>query len=128
MDSVPISYTNAGWIAWFESDLELDLQWKDAVQIRFGIEYQVSDCFALRAGFYLDPRVGVNETANILLSEFDYKWICFGFGLKKGKIVLDVAVEYGIGKEFEVSLTEGGMPGIHGLNIFVPNVSLTILL
>jgi long-chain fatty acid transport protein len=128
LDSVPVSYSDPGWIVFFESELGMDLKWKDATQIRFGMEYQVSSCFALRAGFYLDPRVGVNETANILLPEFGYKWICFGFGLKKGKIVLDVAVEYGMGEEFEVGLTEGGMPGIHNGHILVPNIALTILL
>ena len=128
LKSVPVSYSNVGWATFFESGSELHLKWKDATQIRFGMEYQVSKCFALRAGFYLDPRVGVNETANILLPELEYKWICFGFGIKKRKIVLDVAVEYGIGKDFEVGLTEGGMPGTHGMKIFVPNVSLTILL
>ena len=128
LDRVPASFSNAGWIAFFEDALSMDLLWKDAIQIRFGMEYQVSKCFALRAGFYLDPRVGVNETANILLPEFGYKWICFGFGLKKKKIILDFAVEYGMGEEFTVGLTDGGMPGIHNGHILVPTIALTILL
>jgi len=128
MDSVPISYSNAGWITFFESELAMDLQWEDAVQIRFGMEYMVSKCFALRAGFYLDPRVGVNETQMILLPELAYKWITFGFGIKKAKFILDFGVEYGMGKEVEVGLTDGGMPGKHNAKILVPNIALTILL
>jgi long-chain fatty acid transport protein len=129
LKTIPVDFTS--WNA-FESGSILYLQWKDAVQIRFGMEYQVSTCFALRAGFYLDPRVGVDETANILLPELAYKWICFGFGIKKGKIILDVAVEYGIGKEIDVPFIvppiDLRMPGIHGVNILVPNIALTILL
>lgn len=132
MDSIPISYTNPGWIAFFESGSELTLRWKDAVQWRFGLEYKVSDTFALRGGFYTDPVVAPIDTHNILLPELGYNFVTFGFGYKKGKIILDVAVEYGIGKDIEVGIMEAdpaaGMPGIHGMNILVPNIALTILL
>ncbi len=130
LKSIPVSYTS--WAGTpIESGSELHLKWKDATQIRFGMEYKVSACFALRAGFYLDPRVGVDETANILLPELGYKWICFGFGIKKGSIILDVAVEYGIGKNVVVAPVnppDNRMPGTYGMKLFVPNISLTILL
>lgn len=132
MDSIPIHYTNPGWIAFFESGSELQLRWKDAVQLRFGLEYKVSEAFALRGGFYTDPVVSPIDTHNILLPEIGYKWITFGFGYKTGRVKLDFAVEYGMGKEIEVGLMEAdpgvGMPGIHGMDILVPNIALTILL
>ncbi len=132
MESIPISYTNPGWIAFFEAGSELLLKWKDAVQWRFGLEYKVSENFALRGGFYTDPVVSPIDTHNILLPELGYNFITFGFGYKKGKIKLDVGVEYGMGKDIEVGLFEAdpnaGMPGIHGMDILVPNIALTILL
>ena len=132
MESIPISFTNAGWIANFESGSELQLRWKDAVQWRFGLEYKVSEAFALRGGFYTDPVVSPIDTHNILLPELGYNFVTFGFGYKKGKIILDVGVEYGIGKDITVGILEAdpaaGMPGTHGLDILVPNIALTILL
>lgn len=132
MESIPIAYTNPGWIAFFEAGSELQLRWKDAVQWRFGLEYKVSEAFALRGGFYTDPVVAPIDTHNILLPEVSYNFVTFGFGYKKGKIVLDVGVEYGMGKDITVGLLEAdpaaGMPGIHGMDILVPNIALTILL
>ncbi|MCP5102602.1 MAG: hypothetical protein GY950_04445 [bacterium] len=130
MESIPISYSNPGWITFFESGSELLLKWKDAVQWRFGFEYKVSDTFALRGGFYTDPVVAPIDTHNILLPEVGYNFYTFGFGYKKGNISLDVSFEYGKGKDIEVGLLEAdpnaGMPGIHGMDIMVPNIALTI--
>jgi long-chain fatty acid transport protein len=132
LDTIPISYSNPGWIAFFESGSELILQWKSRVQWRFGLEYKVSETFALRGGFYTDPVVSPIETHNILLPELGYNFITFGFGYKKGKIKLDVCFEYGMGKDITVGLMEAhptaGMPGIHGMDLLVPNIALTILL
>ncbi len=132
LDTIPISFTNPGWIAAFEADTALHLKWKDATQIRFGMEYKVSDAFAIRAGYYNDPQVTTPSTMNILLPELGYNWFTFGFGYKKGKISLDFAIEFAFGTETTVTMNDvlagGGvaMPGIHGMNIVVPNLSLTI--
>jgi long-chain fatty acid transport protein len=130
MDTIPMAFTNAGWIAFLESGVELQLRWKNAVQWRFGLEYKLSDAFALRGGFYIDPIVSPIDTHNILLPELGYKWVTFGFGYTKGNITLDVGVEYGMGKDEEVpfGLYEDAMPGIHGMDILVPNIALTIRL
>lgn len=127
IDVIPISYSNVGWIAFFQDGSGLELKWKDAVQLRFGMEYKVSDSFALRAGYYFDPSPSEKETLNILLPEHTYNFFTFGFGYSKGKIVLDVAVEYASGSE-EVAYGEGAMPGKHGMKLLVPNISLTIRL
>ncbi len=132
MEEIPISFTNAGWKAFFETSAALTLRWKDQVQLRFGLEYMVSETFAVRAGYYNDPIVSPIDTHNILMPELGYNWITFGIGYKAGKIALDVAVEYGIGKDVEVGIAEAdpnaGMPGIHGMKIVVPNIALTIYL
>ncbi|MCX6581555.1 MAG: outer membrane protein transport protein [Candidatus Aminicenantes bacterium] len=128
--NIPVAYTNAGWKQFFEADADLQLRWKDAVQLRFGLEYWVSSAFALRGGFYTDPIVSPIDTHSILLPEHAYNWVTFGFGYKAGNISLDVAVEYGMGKDVTVSFAEAGdgMPGTYGVKIFVPNIALTIRL
>lgn len=128
LDTIPMSFTNAGWIAFLESGLELQLRWKNAVQWRFGLEYKVSEALALRGGFYIDPIVSPVDTHNILLPEVSYKWVTFGFGYSKGNITMEVGVEYGIGKDVEVpfGLYEDAMPGIHGMDLLVPSIALTI--
>jgi long-chain fatty acid transport protein len=132
MDEISISFTNPGWKAFFESSAALTLRWEDHIQLRFGLEYMVSETFAVRAGYYSDPIVSPIDTHNILVPSLGYNWITFGIGYKTGKIALDVAVEYGIGKDVEVSIAEAdpvvGMPGIHGMNLLVPNIALTIYL
>lgn len=131
LKTIPISYTNAGWKQYFEAGGELQLRWKDAVQWRFGLEYWLSETFALRGGFYTDPIVSPIDTHNILMPEHGYKWITFGMGYKKGNISLDLAVEYGMGKDITVSFQEAGedgMPGTFTAKILVPNLALTIRL
>lgn len=129
---IPITFDNAGWEMFFADGSAFELKWKDAVQLRFGMEYKVSQSLALRAGFYTDPVVSPIETHNILLPELGYNWITFGFGYTSGNVSIDFAVEYGMGDEIEVGLTEAdpsaGMPGVHGMNILVPAISVSIRL
>jgi long-chain fatty acid transport protein len=132
MEDIPISFSNAGWIAFFEESAKFNLRWKDQVMLRFGFELMASPTFAVRAGFYTDPVVSPIDTHNILLPELGYNWITFGIGYKGAKMALDVSVEYGFGKDIEVGIAEAdpaaGMPGIHGMSILVPNIALTIYL
>ena len=141
LQTVAITYTDQLWSALkghpnpllaplaqaFNKDFHLN--WKDTVQIRVGGEYFVSDSFALRGGFYTDPSPALDATINILLPQINYNFITCGIGYKTDKIALDVGFEYGIGKDRTTPVTAVyGMPGIHGMNIMVPNVSFTIFL
>jgi len=130
LKNIPIAYTNAGWKQFFEADADLQLRWKNAVQWRFGLEYRLSEAFALRGGFYTDPIVSPIDTHNILLPELGYNWITFGVGYKAGNINLDLGVEYGMGKDVTVSFADAGdgMPGVFGAKILVPNIAVTIRL
>ncbi len=124
---VEVSYDNQFWNAYFANGAEFDLKWDDTIQIRAGMEYKINDKFALRMGVYKDPAPSPLETLNILLPNVDFLSFAFGFGYTTDKINLDFAVEYLKGSDREVPLgDEYAMPGVHGMSIVVPNISLTI--
>jgi long-chain fatty acid transport protein len=129
MGTLPIQFTNPGWVLFIQDDRALHLEWEDAVQIRFGLEYKVSEKFALRCGYYSDPSVSPKHTMSVLLPQLGYNWFTCGFGYSTKKFNLDFGVEYGTGKDVEVGLLEAipgvGMPGIHGMKMIVPNIALT---
>jgi long-chain fatty acid transport protein len=136
LQRIPISFENQYWEAYFGADgptvpLWLnrtdDFVWKDTFQYRFGAEYWVSNSFALRAGYYLDQNPGPLETQNILLPEFKYNWFTAGFGYSSGKLVIDAAIQYGMGADITVPLdpTTYDMPGVHGMSMWVPSLNFT---
>jgi long-chain fatty acid transport protein len=132
IEKIEATYSDAAWQANLSKGASLELRWKDKVQYRFGMEYKLSDQFALRGGYYYDPVVGPDETLTILLPQFTYNVVTFGLGYRTEKISLDLCVEYLMGKErtinpatFTNPLSDPGMPGVHGMKILVPNISLT---
>jgi long-chain fatty acid transport protein len=130
MDSIPMTFTNAGWKAYFESGADLDLRWKDALQFRVGMEYKATGKLALRAGYYNDQNPGNSKTLTILLPEHAYNWITCGIGFISDKLTVDLGFEYGFGDTIDISPTElgatdPGMPGTHKMKIMSPNITLT---
>ncbi len=130
LSDIPVTYDDAGWkAAGMEQASTFELRWEDTTDIRFGIEYKVSDFLALRGGFYTDRAPSPEETLNIMLPSIDYKCVTFGLGYKKGKMSVDIAFEYVTGKDREVDpmnyLVGAGMPGTHGMKIVVPNITFT---
>lgn len=130
MDTIPMEFTNPGWKLFFENGAALRLDWKDCVQIRFGLEYKTSEKFAIRAGYYYDPNPSPLKTRTILLPEMTFNFFTFGFGYHTEKVTIDFGFEYGMGKELEITMADlgvddPGMPGIHNLDIFVPNIAIT---
>jgi long-chain fatty acid transport protein len=131
IDTITITYDNAAWQALkahpvigaaFNNDFVLN--WKDAIQWRFGLEYAISEKLAARAGYYIDPSPSPAETLNVLLPEIAYNVITVGFGYKTEKMGIDFCLETLLGKDQESPLT-GKMPGTHGMNILVPNIAFT---
>jgi long-chain fatty acid transport protein len=131
IDTIAITYDNAAWQALkghpqlgaaFNNDFVLN--WKNAIQYRFGLEYVLCSKMSLRAGYYYDPSPSPAETLNILLPEITYNAITAGFGYKTNKINIDFCLEYLMGKKQESPIT-GKMPGTHGMNILVPNIGIT---
>lgn len=133
MDTIPMAFANQFWKLYFEPGAQLQLDWKDCWQIRFGLEYKTSEKFALRAGYYYDPNPSPKNTRTILLPEMTFNFFTFGFGYHTEKVTIDVGFEYGMGKELEITMADlgpddPGMPGIHNLDILVPNISITFRL
>lgn len=133
IDTIAITYDNAGWQASkahpllgaaFNNDFVLN--WKDAIQWRFGLEYAISEKLAMRAGYYYDPTPSPLETLNVLLPEITYNVITVGFGYKTDKMNLDFCFETLMGKDaVSPLLPTSKMPGTHGMNILVPNIAFT---
>jgi hypothetical protein len=61
---------------------------------------------------------------NILLPQIPYNMFTFGAGYQGAKFSVNAALEMIYGQEQTVPLTATAkMPGIHGMNIIVPNIS-----
>lgn len=130
LDTIPVEYSDPTWapvLAMAGVDMDFDLRWEDTWQFKVGLEYQVSNCLALRAGFYSDPAPSPIATQNILLPNIDYTAITAGIGYKSKKIAIDFAFEYIMGEDRVVPLTEpDAMPGTHGMGVVVPNLTFTL--
>ncbi len=132
IQKIDATYTDTAWQANLAKGASIDLRWENKIQYRVGLEYKLSDQFALRGGYYYDPAVGPDETLTILLPQFTYNVVTFGLGYQTEKISLDLAIEHLMGGDrtidptkFPSPLTDPGMPGVHGMQLWVPNISLT---
>ncbi len=134
IDTISITYDDVYWEAMrqhpqlksaFENNFVLN--WKDRIQWRFGAQYQLKDSLFLRAGYYYDPSPSPADTLNILLPEITYNVGTLGLGYKKNRISVDFCLEYLFGKEAESPMT-GKMPGLHNMNIIVPNIAISFVL
>ena len=129
MEKIVTKYADAIWsgaMAQLGGD-EMPFLWENAMQIRFGMQYQVSEMIAIRAGYYNDPTPGVDETTNILLPQIDYKVLTFGLGIRAGgPFSFDLSFEYLMGSDNEIPMMTyaHAMPGVHGMNMFVPNLTM----
>lgn len=130
LQDIPITFDSAGWrAAGMEEGAAFVLNWKNTLDIKFGIEYWLNRTFALRAGYYTDHSPSDEETLNILLPSIDYRAWTVGFGYRKGKFQLDFAFEHVSGDDRYVDpmnyYVGSGMPGFHGMTILVPNIMIT---
>ncbi len=102
------------------------MHWKDATQIRFGAEYKIKT-FAFRGGYYFDPAPSPDETMNVLVPNYDFSAVTFGFGyaLENG-LHVDFSGEYLKGKDRDIplTLTDVEMPGYYTLKIWSFGASL----
>jgi len=67
--------------------------WKDSYLIRSGLQYQLSESLALRAGVVYDKTPQPVESMDPILPDADRWAFTAGFGYKSGKFFLDVAYQ-----------------------------------
>jgi len=95
------------------------LNWKDALQIRFGLQYDVNEDLALRVGYYNDPAPAPDKTLNVLFPSISNNVITVGSSHNFGDFGIDAGLEHLIGEDRTVTASGENMPGTHGMNIFV---------
>lgn len=129
LEDIPVVFDDPSWKS-LEEASKFILRWEDTFDVKLGMQYKLSESFYLRAGFYTDKAPSPAETLNIMLPNISYNAVTGGLGYKKGKISLDIAVEYLIGTDREVDpmnyLVGTGMPGTHGMKMLVPNATFSI--
>ena len=76
------------------ADKEVEENWKDSFVLRAGLQYQLSESFALRGGFLYDQTPQPEETMDPILPDANRWAITGGFGYKTGSFVIDVAYQY----------------------------------
>jgi long-chain fatty acid transport protein len=135
VDEIDLEYTNSLWQIMMGTSGQnvLPLLWKDALQIRFGAEYKVTQAIALRAGYYIDPSPAPDSTMNVLLPSFDFNVLTFGVGYALNSLNVDLGFEYLMGKDRTIDYLDTlpgaryphAQPGKYGMNIVVPNISVS---
>lgn len=113
---------------------EIVLNWADALQIRAGLEFMVTEAIALRLGYMYDPAPAPIETMNILLPSYNFNTITAGLGYSSGSLQFDLGFEYLMGQGRSLDFLTwyldptqygDGMPGDFGMNIIVPSLSVS---
>jgi long-chain fatty acid transport protein len=135
VDEIKLNYDDPLWQLFMGLGGQdvIPLRWEDALQIRFGAEYKLTDAIALRAGYYMDPAPAPDQTMNVLLPNYDFNVVTLGAGYSLGTLNIDLGFEYLIGKERNISYVdtlvdpdfEDAQPGKYGMKIFVPSFSVT---
>jgi long-chain fatty acid transport protein len=125
VDVVEFMFSDPVWQLITGGSDEFVLHFRNATQIRFGIEYEMNG-LALRGGYYWDPSPIPDETMNVLVPNYDFNNFSFGIGYRSNGMSIDFVVEYLIGKERVVPLTyTEAMPGTYNMKIWAPGVSLS---
>jgi len=127
LDELETEFTDSIWqvaMAGTAADV-MELKWEDAVQIRFGAEYELNNV-AFRAGYYMDPAPAPDETMNVLIPSYTFNAVTFGIGYRMEGLHVDVMLEYLMAKERNVALKEvNQQPGIYNMSIITPGLSIS---
>jgi long-chain fatty acid transport protein len=135
-DEIVTDYGNATWMAALSEDSKkLKMHWKDCMQIRAGVQYEVDECIAVRCGFYTDPAPAPDETLNIIFPSISYNAICIGGSYKFSSFNVDLGLEYLMGEDRVVPFNpldaawrvkyKDAIPGTHGMNIFSASLGVS---
>ena len=103
----------------------MTLDWKNAVQYRFGISFKASKDLLVSLGYYHDPAPAPDETVNILFPSSSNRVITGGFSYRMmDNIVIMGAVESLMGATRNIEPATENMPGMHQMDIAALSVGL----
>ena len=127
IDVIELSFVDPGWESMMSlgGKNEMPMHWESKTQIRAGMEFLLTDNFALRGGYYYDPTPSPDSTLNVLLPSATFNSFSGGFGYNTNGLELDFTVEYLIGKDRDVPFLktvldpewESAMPGVYELDV-----------
>ncbi|MFO7866562.1 MAG: outer membrane protein transport protein [Candidatus Aminicenantes bacterium] len=126
LDVLEAEFSNSYWQAMMDRSGrdKMELHWEDAVQLRFGVEYQWGETF-IRGGYYRDPAPAPDETMNVLIPSYTFNVLTFGLGRSCAGLEIGAAIEYLMGEEREIAFnSESGQPGVYNMNILTPLLSI----
>ncbi|HXK48970.1 MAG TPA: outer membrane protein transport protein [Clostridiales bacterium] len=107
-----------------DKENELHLTWEDAVQVRFGLQFDINEQLTARTGYYFDPAPAPDKTLNILFPSSTNHAYTFGGTYKVNKFNIDLGMEYLIGNDRNVMQTAENMPGFHQMDVFAYSLAL----
>lgn len=135
LDQIELNFIDPFWSGFMiESQGNImHLEWKDALQVRFGAEYMLREDLAVRAGYYYDPTPAPAETMNVLLPSYTFNAFTIGVGYSLNDLVIDFGLEYLAGKKRVVDYAKWRLdpdyahaqPGIYDMSVVVPNISVS---
>ena len=97
---------------------EMNLEWHDAVQLRFGMQLALTEQITARLGYYHDPAPAPDRTLNILFPSSTNHAYTMGGTYKINSFDIDFGMEYLFGNERNVNPSGDNMPGMHQMDIF----------
>jgi long-chain fatty acid transport protein len=129
------TYTDPFWatLMALSGKNRMDLSWKSRLQVRAGVEYRFKPDWAVRAGYSHNPAPGPDTSMNVLLPNFTFNGLTFGFGRMVGEIQIDFGLELMFGAKRTIDLVQimtfppptSAMPGTYSTTILVPHLSVS---
>lgn len=135
LDQIELNFIDPFWSLFMISSggNVMHLEWKDALQIRFGAEYMLREDLAVRAGYYYDPTPAPDKTMNFLLPSYTFNAFTVGLGYSMNGLVIDFGLEFLSGKKREVDYAKwlldpayaNSQPGVYDMRVVAPNISVS---
>jgi long-chain fatty acid transport protein len=110
-------------------DMNVDevMDFENILILRAGFEYLLPQGVFLRAGVGLDQSATPDSALNINNIDVDKVTLLGGIGYKAGKMQIDAAYAYALGKERQRKFASFGLPLIekYNLNVFILGIGVT---